>query len=132
MKRPSTASLKRLNAENLAALGAEELARILLAISDGRPELKRRLRMELAAAQGPEPLAIELDKRLATLTSSRSKISWRTRPAFVRDLDEVRQLIGNRLAELDRPAAAQRMLMFLNLRRHVAPRVKDKDGEIAA
>ena len=81
----------------------------------------------MAAAQGSEPLAIELDKRLATLTSSRSKISWRSRPSFVRDIDELRQLIGVRLAELDRAAAAQRMLIFLDLRRHIAPRVKDKD-----
>src|SRR3977135_2363585 len=93
MKRPTPASLKKVTPENLAALGVERLAEILVAAAEARPELKRRLRMELAAEQGAEHLAPEIDKRLASLETSRGKISWRQRPAFVRDLDGLRMLI---------------------------------------
>ena len=67
MKRPTVASLKRVTAENLVNLGADRLAEILVAVADTRPEIKRRLRMELAAEQGADHLAVEIDKRLASL-----------------------------------------------------------------
>jgi len=57
MKRPTVASLKKVSPENLAALGVERLADILMAAAEARPELKRRLRMELAAEQGADHLA---------------------------------------------------------------------------
>ena len=50
MKKPSPGSLKKVTAENLAALGAGRLAEILVSVADTRADLKRRLRMELAAA----------------------------------------------------------------------------------
>jgi hypothetical protein len=98
MKRPTAASLKKVTAENLAGLGAERLAELLVAAAQSRPELKRRLRMELAAEQGAEHLLAEIDRRLNSLQSSRSKVSWRQRPTFVRDLDGLRVLIAQRLA----------------------------------
>lgn len=109
MKRPTVASLKKVTPENLTALGAERLAEILVAAALTRPELKRRLRMELAAEQGAEHLLSEVDKRLSSLETSRSKVSWRQRPTFVRDLDALRVLIAQRLAGLDPAAALNRM-----------------------
>lgn len=130
MKRPTAASLKKVTAENLAALGAERLAEILVSAADSRPELKRRLRMELAAEQGAEHLSTEIDKRLASLETSRGKVSWRQRPTFVRDLDTLRRLISDRLAELDRPGALGRLWIFLNTSRRLNTRVRDRDGEL--
>jgi len=132
MKTPTVASLKKVNAENLARLGAERLAAIVADAAETRPDLKRRLRMELAAAQGSEHLALELDKRLATLEGSRSKISWRKRPSFVSDLETLRALIAERLAELDPVAALARMWPFMQLARRLGSRVRDKDGGVAA
>src|SRR3954470_20452203 len=108
MKRPTPASLKKVTAENLAGLGAERLAEILAGVAAARPELKRRLRMELAAEQGADHLALEIDKRLASLEASRSRVSWRQRASFVRELDVLRGLITNRLATLDSAAALDR------------------------
>lgn len=132
MKPPTVASLKKVTPENLARLGAERLADIVAEAADTRPDLKRRLRMELAAAQGAEHLALELDKRLNTLEGSRSKISWRKRPAFVADLEILRGLIAERLAELDAVAALARMWPFMDLARRLGSRVRDKDGGVAA
>jgi hypothetical protein len=132
MKRPTAASLKKVTPENLAALGVDRLAEILVAAAEARPELKRRLRMELAAEQGADHLAPEIDKRLASLETSRGKISWRQRPAFVRDLDGLRVLIVERLAGLDRAAARNRLWAFMGVARRVGGRVRDRDGSLAA
>jgi hypothetical protein len=132
MKRPSPASLKKVNAENLVALGAERLAQILVGVAETRPEVKRRLRMELAAEQGAEHLWPEIDRRLNSLSTSRSKVSWRQRPTFVRDLDSLRAQIAERLADLDRPAALDRLWLFMDLAKRLGARVKDRDGEMAA
>lgn len=131
MKRPTVASLKKVTPENLAGLGAERLAEILAGFAASRPDLKRRLRMELAAAQGSEHLAVEIDKRLATLEGSRSKVSWRQRPALIRDLDGLRALIATRLAELDAQGATARLWQFLDLAGPLMGRMRDKDGTLA-
>jgi hypothetical protein len=132
MKRPTAASLKRVNEENLSGLGAERLAAILLAVAATRPELKRQLRMELAATQGVEHLAAEVDKRLTSLETLKSKVSWRQRPIFLRDLDALRRLIAERMASLDASAALERMWRLMNIARGVAARVRDKHGEVDA
>ena len=132
VKRPTVASLKKVTAENLVGLGAERLAEILVGVANTRPELKRRLRMELAAAQGAEHLAVEIDKRLGSLETSRSKVSWRQRATFIRDLDALRDLIAGRLAPLDRDAALARLWLFMDVATRVNLRVRDRDGSMAA
>jgi hypothetical protein len=132
MKRPTQASLKKVTPENLATLGVERLAEILVAAAEARPDLKRRLRMELAAEQGADHLASEIDKRLASLETSRGKISWRQRPAFVRDLDGLRLLIVERLAALDRATALNRLWTFMAVARRIGGRLRDRDGSLAA
>jgi len=132
MKRPSAAQLKKVTAENLERLGAARLAEILLEVADTRVELKRRLRMELAAEQGAEHLLPEIDRRLTLLANSRGRVGWRQRPAFVRDLDGVRGLIVGRLADLDRAAAEDRIVVFLALRDPAQRRVRDKEGAVEA
>jgi hypothetical protein len=132
LKRPSPSSLKKVNAENLANLGAERLAQILSEVAGTQPDLKRRLRMELAAEQGPEHLAAEIDKRLVALETSRGKVTWRRRPAFTRDLDALRGLIADRMAALDRPSALARMWQFMDTARQVFPRLRDREGGVEA
>jgi len=132
MKRPTAASLKKVSSENLVRLGPERLAEILVQVADSRPELKRRLRMELAAEQGAEHLLVEIDRRLGSIRSSRSRVSWRQRNAFVRDLDGLRSLVAGRLAALEPAAALDRLLAFLGLAVSVRGRVRDKEGEVAA
>jgi hypothetical protein len=132
MKPPSTASLKKVSPENLARLGAERLAEILVEAADLRPDLKRRLRMELAAEQGADHLALEIDRRLASLETSRGKVSWRRRASFVGDLDILRALIAERLAGLDPAMALARLWLFMDLARRLGVRVRDRDGTLGA
>jgi len=77
---------KRLNAAGLTGLGADRLGALLMEAADADPLLKRRLRLVLAAEAGPDLLALELDKRIATVAASRARVSWRKRPDLLRDL----------------------------------------------
>lgn len=132
MKTPSPAALKKVTAENLTHLGVERLAALLVDVAETRPELKRRLRMELAAAQGADHLVAEIDRRLRTLEASRAKISWRQRPAFARDLDGLEELIGVRLAALAPGLALTRLWTLLDLWPRLSARVRDQEGVVAA
>lgn len=130
MKPPSAASQKRVTRANLAKLGAERLAELLLELAASRPDLKRRLRMELAAEHGAEALAVEIDRRLASLQASRSRIGWRGRATVLRDLAGLRALISDRLGELDGSAAVQRLWSFLDLYRVLRTRIRGSSGDL--
>ena len=54
------AGKRTLNATNLAALGSAALAELLIEISSGNGLIQRRLRLALAAAEGPEEAAQEV------------------------------------------------------------------------
>lgn len=128
-KRPSTAA-KRLTQANLETMGPEKLAALLMELGDSQPNLKRRLRMELAAEVGPDPLAAEIDKRLTTLSASKARVSWRKRADLILDLHVLRRMIAERLGALDANAAIARLLLFLDLSDPLAARVKDPKGEL--
>lgn len=130
-KRPAAAS-KRLTAANLEAMGPERLAALLLELSDSQPNLKRRLRMELAAEVGAADLAAEIDKRLLSLDASKARVSWRKRGEMIVDLHGLRRVIALRLGALDAPAAMARLLAFLDLSDGLSLRVKDPKGELDA
>ncbi|VXC06932.1 DUF6880 family protein [Brevundimonas sp. G8] len=126
------ASPKRLNAANLSGLGADRLGELLMQAADADALLKRRLRLVLAAEAGPDLLALELDKRLATIASSRARVSWRKRPDLLRDLDILRGGIVDDLAVAAPGAALERLIAWFDLFRGLATRVKDQKGELAA
>lgn len=132
MARSSSDKPKKVTAENLAGLGAERLAEILADVADTRADLKRRLRMELAAQQGAGPLAAQIDKRLNAFEISRGQITWRARPAFIRDLDALRDLIVARLAPLDPSAAIDRLWRFMDTAAQSARRYRERNGELDA
>ena len=55
-------SKKAVNLDNLAALGAQRLAGILMDLAKQNPDTKRRLRLELAGQAGGELIAAEIAK----------------------------------------------------------------------
>ena len=90
------ASKKTVTLDNMAALGAERLAAILVELADSDAEIKRRLRLELAAQTGSDTVATEIGKRLAALRSGRSFVDWQQRRDFVKGLDLQRTMIVDR------------------------------------
>jgi len=131
MKKPSAASLKKVTAENLAGLGADRLAEILVEVAQTRVDLKRRLRMELAADLGPAHLIPEVDRRLNAFETSRGQVTWRQKPAFVRDLDALRGLI-DRLARSEPDAATERLWRLLATAPQVDKRLRSAEPSVDA
>jgi hypothetical protein len=132
VKKATPGAAKKVTAENLAGLGAERLAEILVGVAATRADLKRRLRMELAATQGAGPLVTEIDKRLSAFETSRGKVTWRQAPAFIRDVDALRELIAERLAPHDAEAAVERLWRLLAAARPLSARYRERDTEFTA
>jgi hypothetical protein len=129
VKKPAKVT-RKVTPETLEALGAARLAAILAGVAETRPDLKRRLRMELAAESGAGPLAAEIDRRLVSFETSRGHIGWRQRPAFLRDLDALRMLISERLAGLDVFAAVERLWRLLDAAPQLNRRLRGRDAQL--
>lgn len=117
-----------LSEANLVDLGPERLAAILLDLSSDS-HVKRVLRLELFAEAGGEGLGLEITKRLAAIGKSSSRIHWRKRAAFAKDLDLHRRMI-ERLADDDATAALDLMLDLLDLATPVLDRLSQAEGPI--
>lgn len=132
MAKASLASQKKVTAQNLASLGVERLAEILVEVAETRTDLKRRLRMELAAGLGATHLVPEIDKRLGALETSKGQVTWRHKPAFLRDLDAVRGLIAERLADEEPDAALERLWRFLATYPKTSTRLREREAAFEA
>ena len=124
------ASKKTVTPDNLAALGVERLGAILVELADGDAEVKRRLRLELAAQEGGDSIAAEIGKRLTALRSARSFVDWQKHRDFVRDLDLQRAMIVDRVATTRADLALDLMWRFLDLAEPVINRVDDSNGSV--
>ena len=130
MKRPG--SRKTVTAPNLADLGAERLAEILMEVAEAQPTIKRWLRMELAGEVGPEDLATEIAKRLTAIETRRSRVHWRKYKEFVRDLSLQRAMITGKMAEKKPALALEFLWRFLDMAEGVLRLTKDEKGEVEA
>lgn len=115
---------------NLARLDVDRLAGLLMAAAESDPGFRRRLRLELAAEIGAPELALELDKRIQVLATSRARISWRKRPELIRELRVLHRLVVDRLAELDGRLALDRLVAWHDLYAPLSARTKDAKGEL--
>lgn len=124
------ASKTTLNAKNLAALGAERLADLLLEVTKGNAGAKRRLRLELANEAGSGNVAREIRKRLSTIARSRSFVDWQGRSAFVADLDMQRRAIVSQVGPVDPAGAFDLIWRFVALANGVYERCDDSTGKV--
>jgi hypothetical protein len=124
-------SKKSLNEANLAALGADRLAALLIEVSAGSAEIKRRLRLELSHNLGAAELARDVRKRLASIRRSKGFVGWRRRKALIRDLSTQADMITDKIAG-DAPDEAFELLwQFIALAPSVHARVDDSRGDVA-
>lgn len=123
-------SKKTLNAENLAALGAQTLADLLIEVSTGSAEIKRRLRLELSHNLGPGELARDVRKRLASIRRSTSFVGWRGRKALIKDLATQSEMITDKIAPEAPDVAFDLLWEFIDLAPSVYERVDDSRGDV--
>lgn len=124
------ASKTTLNAKNLEALGVERLAELLIEISTGNANQKRRLRMELAGNSSGSELAHEVRKRLNSISRAQSWIGWRKIKSFKTDLESQRKMIVEKIAPVDPDEAFELIWQFLSLADSVFERSDDGNGTI--
>ncbi|MEE9272181.1 MAG: hypothetical protein V3U57_02755 [Robiginitomaculum sp.] len=121
-------SKKTLNAENLANLGAERLAGLLMEICESHADTKRRLKLELAHAAGPQHLIREVRKRLKTIAKAKGFIDWAKRKAFISDLEIQLDMITDRITKDEPREAFDLLWQFMELAGSVYERVDDSYG----
>ena len=123
-------SKKTLNQTNLETLGVAQLAALLMEVSAGRADIKRRLRLELSHNLGASELAHDVRKRLVSLRKSISYVSWRKRKALVKDLDTQVTMIAMKIAPDDPTAAFDLLWQFIEIAPSIYERVDDSRGEV--
>lgn len=122
------ASKTTLNATNLETLGAARLADLLIEISTGSAVAKRRLRLELAGAQGPKDAGREVAKRLTSIARARSFVNWKNRKPLVTDLDSQLRAIREQIAPVDPVEALALTWRFMQVARPLFERCDDSSG----
>jgi hypothetical protein len=124
------AAKKTLNAQNLAALGAERLAELLLEISARDAATNRLLRLELAGTQNPAEVAREIRKRLGAISRSHTFFDWQNRRELIDDLEAQRRAIVEKAAKADAGEALDLMWVFLALANSIFERCDDSSGTV--
>ena len=116
-------SKKTVTLHNLAVLGAERLAAILVDLAEADAKVKRRLRLELAAQVGGDSIAGEIGKRITALRKARSFVDWQKRRDFVKDLDLQRRMITDRVAQTRADLALDLILLAGGRRQSMTARL---------
>lgn len=124
------ASQKTLNAKNLAELGADRLAELLLEFANGDAAAKRRLRLELAAQSGGDDVAAQVRKRFANIAKSKSFVDWRKIRALAKDLEAQRAAIMKFVASTQPTEAVDLLWRLLELAPSIYDRCDDSNGTI--
>ncbi|ABS13372.1 hypothetical protein I6H96_09290 [Brucella anthropi] len=122
------ASKTTLNAKSLEALGVEKLAELLIEISTGNANHKRRLRMELAGNSSGEELAREVRKRLSSIARAKSWIDWQKVKTVKSDLETQRKTIVEKIAPTNPDEAFELIWQFLLLGDSIYERTHDGSG----
>lgn len=124
-------SEKTLNAKNLAGLGAERLAELVLELCAGDAAIKRRLRLELASRSGGTDVAAEIRKRLVTIAKSRSFVDWRKIKALALDLETQRIAVTTYVAPAEPAEAFDLLWRMLVIAPSIYDRCEDGNGAIS-
>lgn len=124
------ASKKKVNRDNLEAMGARRLAELLMDFAESDAAVKRRLRLELAAIAAPESLAAEVRKRLGQIARARAFVDWRSCRAVAADLETQRRTIVDQVAKIDSAEALDLMWRFMDLAESVQERCDDSSGVV--
>lgn len=123
-------SKKTLNKTNLEALGAAQLAELLMEVSAGSADIKRRLRLELSHSLGASELARDVRKRLLSLRKSTGFVGWRRRKGLIKDLDTQVVMITEKIAPEDPTIAFDLLWEFTGIAPSVYERVDDSRGDV--
>ncbi|MBU2961878.1 hypothetical protein KO516_13880, partial [Citreicella sp. C3M06] len=116
---------KALNKANLAALGPDALAELLLEAVKGDAARQRRVRMALSAEQGPEAIAADVRKRFASIRRGRSFIARKAQKTLGQELHDLTRQIETRIA----PEAPDQAFDLLWTQLHLAEGIHERSDD---
>ncbi len=122
------AKKSKTDAASLEKMGAARLAALLIEIGEENPAVKRRLRLELAGAQGVDSLGAETRKRLASIARARGYLEWPQLKLVAADLRLQLRIIVDRLAPEDAAQACELLWQMLDLADSLQNRCDDSNG----
>ena len=93
---------------------------------DNDPVLAKRVRLILTAEEGSDKLNATIDKRISAIADSRAMVSWNRCRTYVRELDDLREVIFTNLGKAE---AAERLWSFIALSVGVTRRLEDCHDE---
>lgn len=117
-----------LSPENLETLGAQRLAELLIKATARDVEAKRRLRLEVSAAQGSEAAAGEVRRRMAAMARARKFVPRSRAATLADDLDQLRVAIDLHVSPREPSLAEGLLWRLMGLAERVFDRCDDSDG----
>ncbi len=124
------ATRRKLTKEQLTKLGVDVLSDLLVEEATRNADLKQRLVLLLASENGPDALAKEVRKRIATIAQSASFIDWKGVKKFEQDLQMPLDAIVRQIAPVDSDQALELMWRFLDASEPCLDRCDDSNGAI--
>ncbi len=121
---------RKLTIETLIKLGRRKLAELLIAEAAGNRRLKQTLNLAIAAEAGPEVLGASLRKRLATLSKSRSPLSYDRGRELIAELDGLRTTIVETIGSEDARLAFELLWELIDLHPSILESVDDSSGRV--
>jgi hypothetical protein len=125
------ATRKKLSKDKLSKLGVEILSDLLIEEAARNASLKQRLVILLASEEGPNAVAKEVRKRIATISRSTSFIDWKGVKKFEQDLQMPLDAIVRQIAPVDPGQALELMWRFLDVSERCLDRCDDSSGVIS-
>lgn len=122
------ATRNQIDVSALETLGARRLAELLQAATAHDTVTKSRLRLEIAAAEGPGAAAGEIRKRLAAIGRARKFVPRSQTAILAEDLEFQREAIQKHVAERDAGLALELLWRFMSLAERVFDRCDDSYG----
>ncbi len=130
MDKKRVARRPALNEDALAKLGTEKLARLIVDEAGRNPTFRKLVTATLAAAKGPEAVAVVIDKRLASLERTKGFVDWPKAKEFAADLANTVVIIVSEIGGVDADRALDRLVRFLMTAGQVLNRIDDSSGRI--
>lgn len=124
------ARAKTLSADTLEALGTSKLACLLMEIAEADAKVAKRLRLALAAAEGPEAVARQVRKRVSALKRSSRFLDWRQTGPLARELGDLVDVITGDIAPSAPGLALELAWEFLALAEPTYERCDDSNGSL--
>lgn len=119
-----------LNAKNLETLGAKALSCLVMDLVKGHAGLQRMARMRLSAAQGPDEIARNIQKRFASIRRSGSYLNSRKQKELVKDLRAQLEMIRKFVTPYANREAFELLWSLLSLARSIYERTEVSDSSL--